>query len=1247
MVDASNRSPSEHSPAHDLLAGTIARPAGSQAIHSRHRVQFYEDEHGLAELVAAFLADGLAAGAPAAVIATAARREAVRHGLQTRGLDVAGLIGAGTLTLLDARDTLDRFMRDGDPDPLLFESAVGQLLATLCAGGAGTLRAYGEMVDVLWQDGQRAAALRLEELWNDLQDRHTFALLCAYSVASFYKQPSSLEQVCAVHDVAVVDGDRESAGILRQLAREIAHRSEVEVSLRESLRELRRKEEQLRHSEQLLRDFVENATVGLHQVGPDGTILWANRAELELLGYSQDEYIGRSIVDVHADRVVIDDILARLSRGEEIHDYEARLRAKDGSIRHVLISSNVHARDGQFIHTRCFTRDITARRQAERALRDREAQLQTIIDALPMLVAYVGVDHRYQLVSASYERWFGRSKDELRGEHLADVIGAAAYEVVRPELARALSGQVVSYEVELVLPTGARFVHATYIPQRAGDREVDGVVTLVVDITERKAFERYRAEAAQRAERLLTITSALADAVTAAQVYHAVVDRVAAALGASSGALWLTEHDGRHARLAHAIGYSETSTAALELLPLDRDGATPASDVIRKAEPIWIPSQGALLRDYPHLSAATTPGRSYHAACLPLVSDRLTLGVLAMTFDDTGESSDEDRSFLQIVARYAGQAIERLRLLEAERRSRAEADAAARRMSVLGHAARVFVDASFDVTERVEHIGAELGRIFAGSVGISLIENDGRLHTASVHHPVPEAEQQLRWLSAASPIALGEGITGRVAQSGESALLSSGAGEIATRAAPAYRAFIERYPTYVMMVAPLRARDRIIGTVTVSRTRPDETYSNDDLGMLDMLAERAASAIENARLHRDSLQARAHAERLYRFAHAAASADKLEDVLEAALDAIEGTLGTDRAAVLLFDDAGAMRFRAWRRLSDDYRRAVDGHSPWLPDAAAPQPVLVEDVDSDPAMQPYRFALDAEHIRSLAFIPLFTRGALLGKFMIYYRTPHRYTKPELELAATIANHLASVAARFAALGDLERAVHYSELFAGVLAHDLRNPLGAIMTAAQLVLMRQEGEGERTTKPISRIVAASQRMSRMIDQLLDFTRARVGGGIEIQARDTNLAELCSQVIGELELVFTERQIACSVTGDQDGTWDPDRVQQIVSNLVANAGQHGTQGTPVTVRLDGSDPARATLEVHNCGAIPPALLPTLFDPFRGTRYRRDQSRGLGLGLFIVKELVRAHGGTVDVRSSEVDGTTFRVVLPRHARP
>lgn len=174
--------------------------------------------------------------------------------------------------------------------------------------------------------------------------------------------------------------------------------------------------------EQLLSDFFENAAVGLHWVGPDGKILRANRAELELLGYSRDEYVGRHIAEFHADPPVIEDILRKLSSGDTLHNYEARLRCKNGSIRTVLISSNVLWEDGKFIHTRCFTRDITEQKRALEALRLSELRKSAIHDT--SLDAIITMDHEGKVsdLNPAAERIFGYDRNEALGRTVAELM---------------------------------------------------------------------------------------------------------------------------------------------------------------------------------------------------------------------------------------------------------------------------------------------------------------------------------------------------------------------------------------------------------------------------------------------------------------------------------------------------------------------------------------------------------------------------------------------------------------------------------------------------------------------------------------------------------------------------------------------------------------------------------------------------------------------------------------------------------
>ena len=146
----------------------------------------------------------------------------------------------------------------------------------------------------------------------------------------------------------------------------------------------KRAERALQRSQNQLADFVENVAVGLRWLAADGTILWANQAELDLLGYPRDEYVGQPIARFHADPPVIDDILARLARNEQLNHHEARLRCKDGGIRHVLISSNVWFEDGRFIHTRCITTDITERKRAEILLAAQKRALELIARGGPL-----------------------------------------------------------------------------------------------------------------------------------------------------------------------------------------------------------------------------------------------------------------------------------------------------------------------------------------------------------------------------------------------------------------------------------------------------------------------------------------------------------------------------------------------------------------------------------------------------------------------------------------------------------------------------------------------------------------------------------------------------------------------------------------------------------------------------------------------------------------------------------------------
>ena len=175
-----------------------ARPGATQP-HS-HAVQFYADDAELLNIVGTFLSEGVLAGQPAIVIATPDHRLAIERALESRLVDVAAAKRLGDLVMLDAEQTLDTFMVDNAPVGSLFRRSVGDVIDQTLRGRERTpVRAFGEMVDVLWRHGNRDAAVRLEVLWNNLAETHMFSLLCGYAIGNFYKQTEQYRHICELH----------------------------------------------------------------------------------------------------------------------------------------------------------------------------------------------------------------------------------------------------------------------------------------------------------------------------------------------------------------------------------------------------------------------------------------------------------------------------------------------------------------------------------------------------------------------------------------------------------------------------------------------------------------------------------------------------------------------------------------------------------------------------------------------------------------------------------------------------------------------------------------------------------------------------------------------------------------------------------------------------------------------------------------------------------------------------------------
>ena len=236
---------------------------------------------------------------------------------------------------------------------------------------------------------------------------------------------------------------------------------------------------------------------------------------------------------------------------------------------------------------------------------------------------------------------------------------------------------------------------------------------------------------------------------------------------------------------------------------------------------------------------------------------------------------------------------------------------------------------------------------------------------------------------------------------------------------------------------------------------------------------------------------------------------------------------------------------------------------------------------------------------------------------------------------------------------ESVAHYTKtinnsrnLFLGVLGHDLRNPIGAVSMGAQW-MERSGTTNPKQARVISEIRTAAGRATQILNDLLDLTRSSFGTAIPVAKTKIDIASLCQELANELRAINADRRFEVTHEGDPIGSWDPARLGQVLSNLMGNAIQYGDVLSPITVRVAGNDPENVTITVHNLGSpIPPETQKLIFQSWmRGQDVKNppEHSTHLGLGLYIARLIVEAHGGDISVTSNEQTGTTFSLRLPR----
>lgn len=359
---------------------------------------------------------------------------------------------------------------------------------------------------------------------------------------------------------------------------------------------------------------------------------------------------------------------------------------------------------------------------------------------------------------------------------------------------------------------------------------------------------------------------------------------------------------------------------------------------------------------------------------------------------------------------------------------------------------------------------------------------------------------------------------------------------------------------------------------------------------------------------------------LTELSRALTSVVSFDEVLQLTVERAGELLDAQATVLMLANEDGVMTIRA--SVGSVAPEAVLGHTA--------SENLVEDLQRALAVTAEKFLA----------VPLVVGGDVIGILAIALREQRDATADHQEWLLSALADQAAVALEKSRLDERGK---FRDRLIGIVSHDLRSPLNTIVLGASL-LLEVGGLTPYTAKTLTRIHSAGERAERMISDILDYTQAHLGGGIRVQPKPNDLALIFKQVIDDLELAHSTYTFELVRFGDTRAEVDADRITQVLSNLLSNAINYSSSGSRIRIEIRGEETSVA-FAVHNVGSvIPPDRLRDIFEPMQQvTPGAGHGKRSVGLGLYIVESIVHAHRGALGVTSTEADGTTFTVTLPR----
>ena len=705
----------------------------------------------------------------------------------------------------------------------------------------------------------------------------------------------------------------------------------------------------------------EHIPVGIVEASRDGKFMDVNEEFCRITGFEKRELLKGGIKDfTYEEDYGLDITLYEQLIAGKIPFYrlEKRFLCKDGGVVWVeLTRTLVCDARGQPLYTVGVVLDISDRKDVERVLRESVERLRLATGAAKMFMWEWDFQTQSYTIADSFEQVLGfsggllpRNKFETLWalsprEDIECISEAFEQAVERQSDLHALPYRVINPENGQIvwLEISAKIVY-----DRAGNPE--RMFGVAQNITENKKAEtalqlarRQAEQSADRTARLQKVTAALSEAFTAPQVAEVLTNQGAPAFGAVSSSMMLLSEDGQTLEILYSTS-AESLVRLYKSFPISLQ--IPAADAARSGQPVWIESRQQYLERYPHLAEQINLWGQQAAIAIPMVYKERILGVLTLSFDRVLTYNLEDRDYALTLARQAAQALDRARaenaLRESEERFRA----------LVSRATAGIAESDLDSHLVFVNPG------FCEMLGYSETELLGKTIWELTHTQDLEENQRL------------------------------------------FKRMLEQGESYQFEKRFIRKDgSRLWTSVSVTTIHDLAGKPKGGVGVVLDIEKRKQAEVALAEYARQQ-------ESLYRLSDQLHRTESLTEVFDAALDAILHALQCDRASILLFDDQDVMRFVAWRGLSDAYRTATEGHSPWKPDARDPQTVVMDDIRTGELSESLRAVIEAEGIGSLAFIPLISNGTLIGKFMVYFDAPHVFDEGELDLSLTIGRQLAT-------------------------------------------------------------------------------------------------------------------------------------------------------------------------------------------------------------------------------------------------